>query len=274
VSGLAAGIGRSRGRAGLVAGSSRGWAASAWVSAALVLIALGCDSLPSPPGKPSAADRFVAPTEVVEFETLYALHCSGCHGADGMLGPARALHDPLYLAIVPTDLLERKIRAGVRGTPMPAFGRSEGGPLTDPQVTALVDGLKQTWGEEVQGDLPSYSATVAGDPQRGRAAFATFCADCHGADGRGTGNRGGSVVDSAYLGLVSDQGLRTSVIVGRKDLGNPDWRTYVAGRAMTEREIANVVAWLVSQRPRYPGQPYPRRDDPDAPHAPREGRAR
>lgn len=270
-------MGRARGR-GSSAGSardSRGGSASAWVSTALLLIAFGCDSLPSPPGKPSEGDRFVAPSEVVEFEPLYALHCSGCHGADGVLGPARALHDPLYLAIVPRDVLERKIRAGVRGTPMPAFARSEGGHLTDAQVTALVDGLKQTWGGQVQGALPSYSASVAGDPQRGRAAFATFCAHCHGADGRGSDDRGGSVVDSAYLGLVSDQGLRTSVIVGRKDLGNPDWRSYVEGRAMTEREIADVVAWLVSQRPRHPGQPYPEapRETPDPPHAAREGRS-
>lgn len=83
-----------------------------------------------------------------------------------------------------------------------------------------------------------------------------FCADCHGAEGRG-GDKAGSVVDPSYLGLVSDQGLRTSVIVGRKDLDMPDWRGYVTGRAMSDQEISDVVAWLVAERPKYPGQPYP-----------------
>jgi len=153
------------------------------LAAALVaLAALGC----SPPGRPTPADRYVPPTEVVEFAPLYALHCSGCHGADGVLGPARALHDPLYLALVPTEVLDRKIRAGVAGTPMPAFARSEGGPLTDAQVKALVEGLKGTWGGDVSGDLPAYAATSTGDPERGRTAFATFCGSCHGADGRGS----------------------------------------------------------------------------------------
>jgi cytochrome c oxidase cbb3-type subunit 3 len=223
----------------------------------LALTTLGCDSLPSPPGRPPEADRYVPPAEVVDFEPIYAQHCSGCHGADGVLGAARALHDPVYLAIVPREALDRKIRAGVEGTPMPAFARSEGGPLTGDQVAALVGGLKQTWGEVVPGPLPAYAATASGDPDRGRAAFGIFCAKCHGADGRGTAHEGGSVIDSAYLGLVSDQGLRTSVIVGRADLGTPDWRSYVKGRPMTEQEIADVVAWLVSQRPRFPGQPYP-----------------
>jgi cytochrome c oxidase cbb3-type subunit 3 len=277
MSGLAAGIDCARGRrmSATSARDSRGWVA--WLSATLVLIFLGCDFLPSPPGKPARAERFVLPTEVTGFEPLYATHCSGCHGADGVLGPARSLHDPLYLAIVPTDVLEQRIRTGVPGTPMPAFGRTEGGPLTDAQLRALVEGMERSWGGDVPGHLPSYAGTVPGDPQRGRVAFVTFCARCHGTDGRGAGDRGGSVVDSAYLGLVSDQGLRTSVIVGRKDLGTPDWRSYVAGRAMTEREIADVVAWLVSRRPRYPGQPYPEggretaSDARAAPHTPREG---
>jgi cytochrome c oxidase cbb3-type subunit 3/ubiquinol-cytochrome c reductase cytochrome c subunit len=47
------------------------------------------------------------------------------------------------------------------------------------------------------------------------------------------------------------------VIVGRADLGTPDWRGYVPGRAMTGQEISDVVAWLVAQRPTHPGQPYP-----------------
>jgi mono/diheme cytochrome c family protein len=270
---------RTRGR-GTLAGSgrhSRRPAASAWLATALVLAALGCDSLPSPPGKPTEAERYVPPAEVTGFEPLFATHCSGCHGADGVLGPARSLHDALYLAIVPTKVLEQKIRAGVAGTPMPAFAQAEGGPLTDAQLQALVEGMQRSWGGDVPGPLPAYAGTRPGDPQRGRAAFVTFCAQCHGADGRGAGKRGGSVVDSAYLGLVSDQGLRTSVMVGRKDLGTPDWRSYVAGRPMTEREIADVVAWLVSRRPRYPGQPYPEAGSETASgaraaaHAPREG---
>lgn len=245
---------------------------AALATASLALASLGCDSLPTPPGKPTEADRYVAPTEVVDFDALYAMHCSGCHGADGTLGPARALHDPLYLALVPRQALERSIRAGVPGTPMPAFGHAEGGPLTEAQLAALIDGLTSLWGGEAPRDLPEYAAAHTGDITRGRTAYGKFCADCHGDDGRG-GEEAGSIVDAAYLGLVSDQGLRTSVIVGRTDLEMPDYRSYLPGRVMTEREIADVVAWLVAQRPRYPGQPYPSPEEAKAPRAAREKRS-
>ena len=86
-----------------------------------------------------------------------------------------------------------------------------------------------------------------GDPQRGAVAYRSYCAQCHGADGGG-GAKGGSVIDPAYLALVSEQALRTVVIVGRADLGKPDWRANIAGRPMSPQEISDVVAWLVSQR--------------------------
>jgi len=58
-----------------------------------------------------------------------------------------------------------------------------------------------------------------------------------------------------YLALVSDRALRATVVVGRSDLGMPDWRGDVAGRSMSEPEIADVVAWLVAQRAAFPGAP-------------------
>ena len=42
-----------------------------------------------------------------DFALLYATNCAGCHGADGRLGPAPPLNDPLFLAIVPDASLFR-----------------------------------------------------------------------------------------------------------------------------------------------------------------------
>ena len=67
---------------------------------------------------------------------------------------------------------------------------------------------------------------------------------------RGGGPKGGSIVDPNYLDLVSDQHLRTTVIVGRPDLGKPDWRANVPGHPMSPQDIADVVAWLAAQRQR------------------------
>jgi mono/diheme cytochrome c family protein len=87
--------------------------------------------------------------------------------------------------------------------------------------------------------------------------FRTFCAACHGDGGRG-GPKASAITDASYLSLISNQGLRTTVIVGRPELGAPDWRGNVPGRPMTSGEVGDVVAWLVAQRP-HPSQPQGQR---------------
>ena len=47
------------------------------------------------------------------------------------------------------------------------------------------------------------------------------------------------------------------MIVGRPDLGAPDWRNNVPGTPMSAQDVSDVVAWLASQRTKFPGQPYP-----------------
>src|SRR5258705_9664560 len=86
-----------------------------------------------------------------------------------------------------------------------------------------------------------------GDQRRGALVYQTYCAQCHGKDGSG-GAKDGSIINSDYLALVSDQALRTTVIVGRSDLGMPDWRGNIPGRVMTPQDISDVVAWLASHR--------------------------
>ena len=55
---------------------------------------------------------------------------------------------------------------------------------------------------------------------------------------------------------MSDQELRTIVIAGRPELGAPDWRSDIAGKPMSAQDVSDVVAWLASRRPQFPGQPY------------------
>ncbi|MBM4246634.1 MAG: c-type cytochrome [Deltaproteobacteria bacterium] len=230
--------------------------AGALVAATLALLA-GCDSLP---GRPTPDQRYVRPEQVTDFATLYGQNCSGCHGADGRLGPAHPLNDPLYLALADDADLIRVTSRGVAGTTMPAFALSAGGTLTDAQIAALVREMRARWARplDVAGvSLPAYAAPL-GDVQRGAAAYAQACASCHGAEGAGVaGKAKGSIVDGSYLALVSDQGLRTTVIAGRNDLGMPDFRGAAGGAPLTATQVADVVAWLAAQRPAFPGSPYP-----------------
>jgi len=141
---------------------------------------------------------------------------------------------------------------------MPAFARSAGGTLTAEQIEILVQQMRARWAQpdELAGENPPpYAAVSTGDAANGEHVYKTFCASCHGPGGRGQGKLG-SIVDGSYLALVSDQGLRTAVLVGFPDQGAPDWRNNVHGQPMSAQEISDVVAWLRAQRPQFPGQPY------------------
>jgi cytochrome c oxidase cbb3-type subunit 3 len=200
----------------------------------------------------------IAPNQVLDFNTLYAQNCAGCHGARGRGGASIALANPVYLAIVDETVLRNVVANGVQGTSMPAFAQRAGGMLTEEQINAITSGIFSHWGHKQVLDganPPSYAAKAAGNVDHGQVAFGTYCASCHGSEGRGT-PKGSAITNDSFLALVSDQGLRTVVIAGKPELGAPDWRGNVPAQPMTDQEITDVVAWLASRRAQNPGQPY------------------
>src|SRR5258708_25355446 len=102
---------------------------------------------------------------------------------------------------------------------------------------------------------PQNDEEEPGDREHGAQAYAVYCSSCHGVDGRG-GELAGSIVDGSFLALVSDQGLRTTVIVGRPAIGAPDWRGNGRGKVMTDEDISNVVSWLFAPRSPSPRPPF------------------
>ena len=215
----------------------------------LIAMLAGCDSMP---GRPTEAEMPLRPSAVTDFAHLYGENCAGCHGADGKLGPATALNNPVYLAIVDDATMHRVIANGTAGTAMPPFVRSQGGTLTDPQIDLIIAGIRKDWdGDKSAGvGAPPYSSTSAGDANRGARVYTANCQSCHAADGKG--GVAGSIVDASFLALVSDQNLRTTMIAGRSDLGHPDWKGYASGQALTPQQVSDVVAWMASKRPATP----------------------
>jgi cytochrome c oxidase cbb3-type subunit 3/ubiquinol-cytochrome c reductase cytochrome c subunit len=203
---------------------------------------------------------------VLDFPTLYGQNCAACHGRDGKSGAAISLSNPVYLAIAGVQNIEHVTSAGVPGTTMPPFGKAPGGTLTDPQIAVIAEGMEQRWGrsDALAGQTaPPYASTSSGNAAQGQKTFATFCARCHGADATGApvgnGVITGSLIDPAYLALISDQGLRSIILAGQTERGNHDWRSYMSGpgaRPMTDQEVTDTVAWLGSHRIATPGQPY------------------
>jgi cytochrome c oxidase cbb3-type subunit III len=194
-----------------------------------------------PWGKPVAPQK-----EIADFQTLFRDSCSGCHGAEGRRGPGRILNDGLYLAFIPKENLRNVIEHGREGTAMPAWARADGGPLTPEQISLLVDGMEHNWAKAANlrgATLPAYEAGAAqGDAMRGKKLFLRDCFACHA-----KGGLAGPLTDPAYLALTTRQNLRTSIVVGRPDLGMPDYRMLNLGRPLSEQDIADLVTYLAGE---------------------------
>jgi cytochrome c oxidase cbb3-type subunit 3/ubiquinol-cytochrome c reductase cytochrome c subunit len=230
------------------------------VTAVAVLATAGCRNAP---GKPGSEPEIPRPEQVVDFPTLYAENCAACHGVHGQNGAAISLANPVYIAIAGAANIQHITAVGVVHTAMPPFAQSSGGMLTDQQIAILAQGIATTWGKPASFagvTIPAYASTTPGDATRGQLAFTNLCARCHGANATGgkadNGSATGSLVDPAYLALISDQGLRSTILAGQTEKGPHDWRSYTPVHPMTDQDVADVVAWLTSHRVANPGQPY------------------
>ena len=211
------------------------------------LLANGCSKLP---GKPAPGPEVPRPDSILSSHVLYAQSCAGCHGANGTHGPAPPLGSPVYQALVDDATLRRIVTQGRPGSMMPAFAKSFGGDLTDAQVDAIVRGMRADWntGHALAGEsVPPYADDGKGNVKAGEQVYAGNCANCHGPAGGKVGDAG-SVLNPDFLSLMTPQGLRTAVIVGRPDLGMPDWRDQMDD-PMAAQQVSDVVAFLVAQKP-------------------------
>lgn len=224
--------------------------------AAGCLFVAGCSH---PPGKPGFRPETLRPDQTLGFTILYKDNCAACHGDHGQSGAAIPLDNPVYLDWAGKDNILRVVENGAAGYQMPGFSTGGGGLLTDAQVHAIVNGLQTHWGKPgASAGAPAYKQPVSGDAAHGQAVFTHFCARCHGPQGEGNpaADVSGSIIDPTYLALISKQGLRSIVVAGMPGEGMPDWRNDVVGTPMTDAEVTDVVAWLVSHRVASPGQPF------------------
>jgi cytochrome c553 len=120
--------------------------------------------------------------------------------------------------------------------------------LSPKQIDALVNGIETNWAKPLKSTgaaLPSYTGEgTTGDAARGQKLFFRDCFACHG-----QGAPVGTVTGGEFLSLVTNQVLRTSIIVGRPELGMPDYRFLNLGHALSDQDISDLVAFLSSKRP-------------------------
>ncbi|HUA99037.1 MAG TPA: c-type cytochrome [Terracidiphilus sp.] len=219
------------------------------VLACLAVLSAGCGHAPGYPPAP-----VMRPSQALDFATLYSQNCAACHGANGQNGPAMDLANPEYQALVDDATLRKWISGGMPGTEMPAFAQSAGGMLTDAQVNAIIAGMRARWRQAnvFAGETPPpYAPTQTGDARGGEQTYKARCSACHASSHQ-------QITSLDYLALVGNQALRSIIIAGRPDIGQPDWSHLgPGGKAappLSTQDVNNIVAYLASLRSPTPTQ--------------------
>ena len=178
---------------------------------------------------------------------LYLAHCSACHGDTGEGGVGVPLSLPSFLDSVDDQFLRITIRYGRPGRVMPAFSQ-----LSDAQIDAIVRFMRG-WSRK---PAPEFSyKPIPGDAQHGKELFASYCAECHGAEGeggRGTGvtfsrKRDLPVIapalnNAGFLAAASDEMIRHTLQYGRE--GTPMRSFLVQG--LSEQDLEDLVSYVRS----------------------------
>jgi len=190
---------------------------------------------------------------------LYVQNCAVCHGVDGQGRIGASLE--AFSGIDAGAAMEAVIASGVPGSVMPAWGLAGGGPLSEQDIRDIAAYVLGAFGgTQPIAPLPSYEAPaipalpeVDGDPSAGAVVFQANCVMCHGDQGQGRFGvalaKAWPVADPpAYIREVASQGIDGSTM--------PAW-SQASGGPLTDEEIADVAAFVLTLEPSAAPTPIP-----------------
>lgn len=192
-----------------------------------------------------------------EGAELYGRMCAVCHGPNGegyKADQAPALRDPGFLGTASDAFLKESIVNGRLGSTMSSWGVHSGGPLTDPQVEALVAYMR-LW--QPKKKVPLDERPLTGDKARGGLLYhQNECVKCHGF--RGVEGPNARIANQGFLANASNGFLRHAIRNGR-----PGTTMAAFGSKLGDQGVEDVIALIRSWaepkmvRPAPPAPPPP-----------------
>lgn len=175
---------------------------------------------------------------------LYDINCAGCHqeGADGMPGFAPSLSNKEFLSMTSAEYLLRVINTGVDGTAMQS--KKELGDENIKAIVSYLQSLSPTSGKRAK-EVAAQPASK-GNAKLGKALFDDICSTCHGETGTGydAGGSGPAIATRAFLNLVSDGYIRTTMKEGRSGTKMRSFSGFNGLANINTQETEDIIAYL------------------------------
>lgn len=202
---------------------------------------------PEPMTSRSAAAVDAQDPVVAAGARAYQHYCQLCHAKDGTgyaADNAPSLVSKTFLESASDDFIAAGIRMGRPGTAMAAYGKLRGGPLDEPEITAIVRFLRS----KGPAARPLAAAAAGGNAVRGAELFTQHCTSCHGTPT----TRGNAVHlhNPELLAAATPAFLRHAIVNGRPPTPMPAFQ----GR-LAEQDVGDIVSWLWQSRPATPTAP-------------------
>jgi mono/diheme cytochrome c family protein len=208
---------------------------------------------------------------------LYATSCAACHSPTGrgVTGLGKDLVGSWFMAGLDDSALHEFIRVGrpadapdnTTRIPMPPMGGQQ---LSEDDIASVVAYMRGLQDPRRMPELPAFTLVstppssdeiskylhaAGGDEElaeyiaSGSKLYASSCAACHGADGRGVQGNGKSLVDNPFCNSLDDDELLAFIKRGR-DPGDPANTTGVGmpakggNPALDDDDILDIIAYV------------------------------
>ncbi len=182
-------------------------------------------------------------TSVDLGQKLFADNCSGCHGdfGEGGANPSRQgdiiapISTAEYLNTRDDSTLKAIISQGQPNFGMSPFGSSNGGPLSDDEISAIVAYLR-SWEANPPVELPP-EINAQQLSVNGPDIYKELCAQCHGPQGEG--GVGPALSDPQFQNAKTDQDLFDTINNGHNATSMIAW-----GEILSAEQIQQLVNYI------------------------------
>jgi mono/diheme cytochrome c family protein len=174
-------------------------------------------------------------------QVLFHRMCASCHGSDGEGTTGPAIRNPAFLATATDGFLRATIVLGRDGTEMRAMGHRGAG-IAELEADQIDDLIAYIRTGERQRPI-EHRFVIGAHPERGGELYTSFCAGCHGSDGKG--NFAPELNNPGFLRAATDGYLQATIIRGRRGTAMRSFGLGSHGIAnLQQDQINDIVAYI------------------------------
>jgi mono/diheme cytochrome c family protein len=181
-------------------------------------------------------------------QELFSQNCTVCHGEFGEGGINPSNSNDIIFPISTTEYLQTRdditissiISQGQPNSGMSPFGSSNGGPLDDDQINAIVAYMR-SWEANPPVELPPDISAEALSFS-GSEIYANICAQCHGLTGEG--GVGPAFADDQFQQSTSDEDIFNAISQGHPGTSMIAW----AG-VLSNEQIQSLIDYIRQMPP-------------------------